>query len=99
MVASIRDVGIGIRPEHLAKVCDPFFTTKPDKGGAGLGLWETRDTLDRLGATIDITSAPHKGTEVLLRFPQAAPLSTGREVTIHPQEIPRNTADERRQIA
>lgn len=99
VVASIRDVGIGIRPEHLAKVCDPFFTTKPDKGGAGLGLWETRDTLDRLGATIDIMSAPHKGTEVLLRFPQAAPLSTGREGTIHPQEIPRNTADERRQIA
>jgi signal transduction histidine kinase len=100
VVARIKDVGIGIRPEHLAKVYDPFFTTKPDKGGAGLGLWETRDTIDRLGATIEIKSAPHSGTEVVMRFPQAAPLSTGREGTIHPQEIHRNTADDRgRQIA
>lgn len=100
VVARIKDVGIGIRPEHLAKVYDPFFTTKPDKGGAGLGLWETRDTIDRLGATIEIRSVPHGGTEVLMRFPQAAPLSTGREGTIHPQEINRNTADDRgRQIA
>lgn len=99
VVARVKDYGIGIRPEHLAKVFDPFFTTKPDKGGAGLGLWETRDTLDRLGATIDIKSAPHQGTEVTIHFPQAAPLSTGREGTIHPQEVPRNTADDRRAIA
>ncbi|HYV17704.1 MAG TPA: HAMP domain-containing sensor histidine kinase [Verrucomicrobiae bacterium] len=99
VIARISDVGIGIRPEHLAKVFDPFFTTKPDKGGAGLGLWETRDTLDRLGATIDIESTPHKGTAVIMSFPQAAPLSTGREGTIHPQEVPRNTADDRRAIA
>ena len=75
VIASISDAGIGIRPEHLAKVFDPFFTTKPDKGGAGLGLWETRDTLDRLGATIDIRSTPHQGTVVTMSFPQAAPLS------------------------
>jgi signal transduction histidine kinase len=100
VVARIKDIGIGIRPEHMGKVFDPFFTTKPDKGGAGLGLWESRDTLDRLGATIEIKSVPHQGTEVLMSFPQAAPLSTGREGTIHPQEIPRNTADDRgRRIA
>ena len=93
VVARVRDSGIGIRPEHLGRVFEPFFTTKPDRGSAGLGLWVARDTLDRLGAGIMLTSVPHQGTEVVMSFPQAAPLRPGREGTVHPQELPRNTAD------
>jgi hypothetical protein len=93
VVARVRDSGIGIRPEHLSRVFEPFFTTKPDRGSAGLGLWVARDTLDRLGAAITLTSVPHQGTEVVMSFPQAAPLHPGREGTLHPQEMPVNTAD------
>jgi signal transduction histidine kinase len=93
VVARVRDSGIGIRPEHLARVFEPFFSTKPDRGSAGLGLWVARDTLDRLGAGITLSSVPHQGTEVVMSFLQAAPLHRGREGTLHPQEIPVNTAD------
>jgi signal transduction histidine kinase len=93
VVARVRDSGIGIRPEHLGRVFEPFFTTKPDRGSAGLGLWVVRDTLDRLGGSIQLSSVPHQGTEVVLSFPQAAPLHPGREGTLHPQELPTNTAD------
>jgi len=94
VTARLRDTGIGIRPEHLGRAFDPFFTTKPERAGAGLGLWEARDVIERLGGSITLTSAPHQGTEVEIRLPPAAPLSPGREGTTHPQEIPRNTADE-----
>jgi signal transduction histidine kinase len=92
VVARVKDAGIGIRPEHLGKVYDPFFTTKPDRGGSGLGLWETRQAVEMIGATIGITSVPLQGTEVTLTFPQSAPLSAGRAGVEHPPELKRNTA-------
>jgi signal transduction histidine kinase len=93
-VVRLVDTGIGIRPEHMAKVTEPFFTTKPEKTSAGLGLWETRDTIEAIGGTLAIRSIPHQGTEVVLSFPQAAPLSAGRVGVAHPEEVARNTADE-----
>ena len=100
VIARVLDAGIGVKPEHVARVFDPFFTTKPEKNGVGLGLWATRQTMDLIGADIALTSAPFKGTEVVMSFPQAAPLRAGRTGTTHPPELPLNTADERgRQIA
>ncbi len=100
VIARVRDSGIGIRPDHLPHVFEPFFTTKPEKSGVGLGLWAARQLLDIIGADISIKSAPLQGTEVRVSFPQAAPLRPGREGTVHPPELERNTADDRdRQIA
>ena len=100
VIARVRDGGIGVKPEHVPRVFDPFFTTKPEKSGVGLGLWATRQTLDLIGADIVLTSTPLKGTEVVMSFPQAAPLRDGRAGTSHPPELPLNTAEERgRQIA
>ncbi len=99
VVARVIDTGIGVKPEHLGKVFDPFFTTKPDKSG-GLGLWAAKQMLDIIGADIQVESSPFEGTRVTLTFQQAAPLRPGREGTAHPQELSRNTAEERgRQIA
>jgi len=100
VIARVRDSGIGIRPEHMPHIFEPFFTTKPEKKGVGLGLWAARQMLDIVGADVTVKSTPLQGTEVTLSFPQAAPLRPGREGTIHPPELPRNTADERgRRIA
>ena len=95
VIARVRDSGIGIRPEHLPRIFEPFFTTKPEKKSVGLGLWAARQMLDIIGADITVTSAPFQGTEVTLVFRQAAPIRPGREGTAHPQELPRNTADDR----
>ncbi len=100
VIARVRYSGIGIRPEHMPHIFEPFFTTKPEKKGVGLGLWAARQMLDIVGADVTVKSTPLQGTEVTLSFPQAAPLRPGREGTIHPPELPRNTADERgRRIA
>jgi signal transduction histidine kinase len=100
VIARVLDSGIGIRPDQLPRVFEPFFTTKPEKNGVGLGLWAAKQMLDIIGADITITSAPLEGTVVSISFPQSAPLRPGREGTIHPPEIGRNTADEGdRQIA
>ncbi len=94
VVARVRDVGIGIRPEHLPRIFDPFFTTKPERSGVGLGLWAARQTCDLIGADVRVTSAPLQGTEVTVLFPQAAPLRPGREGTTNPPELPKNMAEE-----
>ncbi|PYS94700.1 MAG: hypothetical protein DMF50_11880 [Acidobacteria bacterium] len=100
VIARVRDGGIGIRPEHLGKIFDPFFSTKPERSGIGLGLWAVKQTFDLIGADVTVKSEPHQGTEISILFPQAAPLRPGREGTEHPPELPQNTAEERgRQIA
>jgi signal transduction histidine kinase len=51
---SIRDNGSGISPENAVRVFDPFFTTKEDTG-TGIGLWVTRDLVDKNGGRILLT--------------------------------------------
>lgn len=56
-----RDTGIGMSPEVVAKVFDPFFSTKRSEG-TGLGLAVSRDLVQRAGGELDVTSAPGKGS-------------------------------------
>jgi PAS domain S-box-containing protein len=50
---TIEDDGPGISAEHAALIFEPFFTTKKDVG-TGLGLWVTREIVDRHGGTIEV---------------------------------------------
>jgi len=52
---SVEDNGSGIKEEHLAKIFEPFFTTKTDVG-TGLGLWVTKEIVERHGGRIEVTS-------------------------------------------
>jgi nitrogen-specific signal transduction histidine kinase/CheY-like chemotaxis protein len=58
----IEDDGIGIAPEDLPYVFEPFFTTHTGTGGAGLGLAICRNIVTALGGTISVTSEPDVGT-------------------------------------
>ena len=62
----IDDTGIGIPPEILPKVMEPFYTTKPEGMGTGLGLAICRRIAQEHRGTLDITSKgiPGKGTKV-----------------------------------
>jgi signal transduction histidine kinase len=64
---AVRDSGAGMRPEILAQVFKPFFTTKPK--GIGLGLALAKRMVERFGGTLAIESAPERGTTVRLRLP------------------------------
>ncbi len=57
---SIRDNGAGIPPENLPRIFDPFFTTKPDVG-TGIGLWVTKDLIEKNGGRISVETHPLPG--------------------------------------
>ena len=63
----VRDRGAGIAPEHLARVFDPFFTTR--RTGTGLGLAISRNIIEGMGGTISIESRPGDGTLVRVDLP------------------------------
>lgn len=65
----IRDTGSGIAPENLARIYDPFFTTKGAKKGTGLGLAVTYGIVKEHGGHIEVDSRPGEGTRFLLDFP------------------------------
>jgi two-component system, NtrC family, sensor kinase len=67
-VAEVSDTGNGIRAEHLARIYDPFFTTKPIGQGTGLGLSITYGIVREHEATIQCDSTPGQGTRFELRF-------------------------------
>lgn len=64
----VRDAGVGIPAEALARIWTPFFTTR--RQGTGLGLAIVRRIVDEHGGTIDVTSAPGAGTTVRVRLPR-----------------------------
>jgi PAS domain S-box-containing protein len=75
IAVTIADTGAGIPPEALSKVWEPFYTTKPEGQGTGLGLPICRRIVEEHGGTIRLASAPHQGTTVSLTLPVMRPSS------------------------
>ena len=70
MVAiQVTDTGVGIAPEDLTRIADPFFTTKPK--GLGLGLAICHEIVERHQGTLDVTSQVGRGTTFTVQLPAA----------------------------
>ena len=67
----VHDEGAGIAPEHLVHLTDPFFTTKRESGGTGLGLSVSAGIVKEHGGDLHFDSQPGAGTSVLLTLPAA----------------------------
>jgi two-component system sensor histidine kinase RegB len=67
--ATVLDRGRGMPPDVLARVGEPFFTTKVPGEGMGLGLFLTRSLAEQLGGEFRITSSPGVGTEATIELP------------------------------
>jgi signal transduction histidine kinase len=68
---AVRDTGSGIPPDLLPRIFDPFFSTKPAREGAGLGLSICRDLLRSNGSIINVASTPGEGTTFTVWLPEA----------------------------
>ncbi|MFA7404049.1 MAG: transporter substrate-binding domain-containing protein [Pelobacteraceae bacterium] len=66
---TVTDEGIGIAPEVRPYLTDPFFTTKRDSGGTGLGLSVSAGIVKEHGGSLDFASASGAGTAVTLTLP------------------------------
>ncbi len=65
----IADTGHGISPEQIAKIFDPYFTTKQGKSGTGLGLYITKKVIEDHNGSIKVDSTPAVGTTITIRLP------------------------------
>ena len=63
---TIRDEGVGIPPESLNRLTDPFFTTKRESGGTGLGLSISAGIVQEHGGSLSFDSPPGRGTTATL---------------------------------
>jgi PAS domain S-box-containing protein len=67
LVISFTDTGHGIAADHIGRIFEPYYTTR--KEGTGLGLMIVQRIVREHGGTIDVESAPGRGTTVRLKLP------------------------------
>jgi len=107
VVVSVIDDGGGIPPEAIGRVFEPFFSTKRERGGTGLGLSMVRWFVEQSGGVIKLDSTVGKGTTVALYLPRSAdptfevsdktmplstlPTGTERVLVLSPDDAVRST--------
>jgi PAS domain S-box-containing protein len=69
LVVEVADTGIGIAPENVAKIYDPFYTTKGVGRGTGLGLAVSYGIVQEHSGHISVESTPGKGTTFRITLP------------------------------
>jgi signal transduction histidine kinase len=69
VTVQVIDHGVGIAPENLTRIADPFFTTKSK--GVGLGLTICHEIIERHQGTLDVTSQVGHGSTFTIRLPAA----------------------------
>ncbi|OJU24134.1 MAG: histidine kinase [Nitrobacter sp. 62-13] len=74
------DNGCGMSPDVRRKAFDPFFTTRRDQGGTGLGLHIVYNIVtNRLGGRLDLDSGSGEGTRIRIVLPRIAPMELAAE--------------------
>jgi PAS domain S-box-containing protein len=79
---AVADTGCGISPEFIGRIFEPFFTTKKDTG-TGLGLWVSRELMEKHGGSLTVRSRMHEsrsGTVFSLFLPDSTPGQAQRPV-------------------
>jgi len=69
VIVQIQDTGTGILEEHLPHIFEPFYSTKTDAKGTGLGLWVSHGIIQNHGGQINVRSRPGLGTTFTIALP------------------------------
>jgi two-component system cell cycle sensor histidine kinase/response regulator CckA len=85
LALSVGDTGCGMDRVTLARVFEPYFTTKGSGKGSGLGLPTVWEIVRECGGTIQVSSAPGQGTVFTVYLPQA-PDETAPAVPLSPRQ-------------
>jgi two-component system NtrC family sensor kinase len=80
IVLEIADTGVGIPPENIDKIFNPFFTTRDVGQGFGLGLSVAYGIMKDFQGRIDVESSPGEGSVFRLTFPTACEVSAVEKV-------------------
>ena len=84
VVIRIIDTGVGMTPEQVLRIFEPFYTTKPEGQGTGLGMSVSLGIVKSHGGLLDVSSEPGRGTTMTVQLPlkavpaPAAPELAGR---------------------
>lgn len=73
ILITIRDTGVGIPPEHIARLYEPFFSTHIETGGSGLGLYISNFIISEHGGRLEFESEVGVGTTVVMHLPLTQP--------------------------
>jgi PAS domain S-box-containing protein len=68
---TVTDEGTGMPPEVAERAFEPFFSTKPEGRGSGLGLATVNGIVRRIGGRVSLRTEPGRGTIVIVRLPYA----------------------------
>ncbi len=79
ILVNVQDEGAGMPSKILSHITDPFYTTKSDSGGLGLGLSISSRIVKEHGGTLTFTSEPGKGTKAEIALPIAHDVQTTME--------------------
>jgi signal transduction histidine kinase/ActR/RegA family two-component response regulator len=90
----VLDTGLGMDEATKIRAFDPFFTTKGDKG-TGLGLAMVWGALNHVGGSVELDSAPERGTKITLSIPYAEHRSASA-IRLHLPELVRQQGMKRR---
>lgn len=80
VMLAVSDTGKGMAPEVIARAFEPFYTTKPEGQGTGLGLSQVYGWIKQSGGHVEIYSELGHGTTIRLYLPRADATESGKEV-------------------